>query len=112
MNKNFKVFQIHGLSGLLVVGFISTCMFCGFIIFPVWAVMTGWNQIIANNFQGPLINYFQAALLWAIVIISVYLTFKNSISIKVHTSNEEMHDNEIKEIMNEMEEIKENPSED
>ena len=112
MNKNFKVFQIHGLSGLLLLGFISTCLFCGFILFPVWAVMAGWNEIIANRLQGPIINYFQASLLWTIVILFVYLTFKNSISVKIHTSNEEMEDEEIKELMQEMDEIKETTSED
>lgn len=112
MNKNFKVFQIHGLSGLLLLGFISMCLFFGFIVFPVWAVMTGWNQIVAHQFQGPIINYFQASLLWSIFIIFMYLTFRNSISIKVHTSNNEMNDKEIKEIMHEMEEMKENHSED
>lgn len=109
MNKNFKVFQIHGLSGLLLVGFISTCLFFGFIVFPVWAVMTGWNEIIANRMQGPIINSVQASLLWSIVIISMYLVFKNSISIKIHTSNEEINDEEIKEIMHDTEE---NPSKD
>jgi len=112
MNKNFKVFQIHGLSGLLLVGFISTCLFFGFIIFPVWAVMTGWNAIIANNLQFPIINYIQASLLWAIVIISMYLIFRNSISIKIHTSNEEIQDEEIKELMQEMDEVKKTTSED
>jgi len=109
MNKNFKVFQIHGLSGLLLLGFMSTCLFCGFILFPIWAVMIGWNDLIAGNFQGPIINYFQAALLWAVVIIFMYLNFRNSISIKIHTSNEKMGSDEMEEIMHE---IEENPSED
>lgn len=111
MKKNFRVFQIHGLSGLLLLGFISTCLFFGFLIFPVWAVMMGWNQIIAQQFQGPIINYFQASLLWSMVIIFMYLTFRNSISIKVHTSGEEMSEDEINEIMHEMEEITEKTSE-
>jgi hypothetical protein len=73
--------------------------------------MTGWNQIIVNVFRIPVINYVQASLLWSIVIILAYLTFKNSITIKIHTSNDEIKDDEIKEIMHEIEEIKENPSE-
>ncbi len=111
MNKNFKVFQIHGLSGLLLLGFISMCLFFGFAVFPIWAILTGWNEIISNMFKFPMINYFQASLLWSIFIISMYLFFKNSISIKVHTSGEEMSEEEIKQMMNEMEEIKEKPSE-
>jgi len=111
MNKNFKVFQIHGLSGLLLVGFISTCLFFGFIVFPVWAVMAGWNEIIANRLQGPIINYIQASLLWAIVIISMYLVFKNSISIKIHTSSEDMSDDELNKVIHEIDEIQEKATE-
>ena len=74
--------------------------------------MAGWNEIIANRLQGPIINYYQAFLLWAIVIIFVYLTFKNSISIKIHTSNEEMKDEEIDELIHDMDKAKENTSED
>jgi len=105
MNKNFKVFQIHGLSGLLLVGFFCTCLFFGFIIFPVWLVMAGWNEIIAHNLQAPSINYFQAALLWSIVIISMYLIFRSSISIKIHTTNHELSNDELNDLMQE-----ENPS--
>ena len=112
MNKNFKIFQIHGLSGLLLVGFISTCLFFGFIVFPVWLVMAGWNEIIATRLQAPIINYIQASLLWAFVIISMYLVFRNSISIKIHTSNEEMTDDEIKKVIHEADEIQEKASED
>jgi hypothetical protein len=103
MNKNFKVFQIHGLSGLLLLGFISTCLFFGFVAFPVWVVMAGWNEIIANKFQGPIINYYQAFLLWTIVIILVYTTLKNSISIKVHTFNDDVDEEEINKLMQEAE---------
>jgi hypothetical protein len=113
MNKNFKIFQIHGLSGLLLIGFAITGVFCGFIMFPVWAIMVGWNEVIANIFKGPSINYLQASLLWSIVIITVYLALKNSVSIKIHTIDKEMDDLEINKFIHHIEEMemKENPSE-
>ena len=83
MNKNFKVIQVHGLSGLLILGFVLTGVFCGFVIFPIWVIMNVWNAVIADMLRGPLINYFQASLLWLAVILSLYLVLKNSISIKI-----------------------------
>ena len=59
MNKDFKVIQINGLSGVLILGFITTGMVCGFILFPIWVLMMGWNSIVAEIFKGPTINYFQ-----------------------------------------------------
>lgn len=111
MNKNFKVFQIHGLSGLFFLFFILTGLVFGFILFPVWAVMKGWNDIIVVEFHMPVINYVQASLLWSIVVLSAYLTFRNSISIKIHTSNDEIDEAEIKQILNEIDETKENTKE-
>ena len=105
MNKNFKIFQIHGLSGLLMLCFIASCLFFGFVLFPIWAIMTGWNEIIAVIFQGPVINYLQASLLWTMVIILLYLTFRNSISIKICTSEDEINNAEIKDIICEAEEV-------
>jgi len=108
MNKNFKIFQIHGLSGLLLIGFALTGLFCGFVLFPVWAVMIAWNNIVFSIYHGPSINYIQASMLWAIVIICVYLTLKNSISVKIHTVSKEMDDTEINEFANNIEETEQN----
>lgn len=103
MNKNFKVLQIQGLSGLIFFGFVLTCLFCGFVMFPVCAVMMGWNQLIVNYFKLPPINYFQASLLWSMVVILFYISLRNSVFIKIHSSEEELTDSEIHQIMNEME---------
>jgi hypothetical protein len=104
MNKNFKVFQIHGLTGLFFICFIAICLCIGFLIVPVWAVMAGWNQIITPFFELPSINYIQAALLWSIVVITFYIIFRNSVSIHIHTSDKEINDFEIKDIIHEIEE--------
>ena len=87
MNKNFKIFQVHGLSGLLVFGFIMAGVFCGFVLFPVWVLMTGWNELVGNVFNGPVINYYQASLLWVFIALCFYLVLRNSISIKIHKTD-------------------------
>ena len=109
MNKNFKIFQINGFTGLLFLGFILTCLFSGFVIFPVWLVALGWNEFIVH-FGLPAINYFQASLLWSIVLILVYLSLRSSVHIKVHSSEEELSESEINEIINEIEDKEEDSS--
>lgn len=103
MNKNFKIFQIQGLSGLLVLSFIFIGLFCGFVIFPIWIIMTGWNAIIPNTLNGPAINYFQAILLWLMLVLLIYILFRNSIIIKVQKA-ESLDQKDIKEIINEIKE--------
>lgn len=96
MNKNFKILQIHGLIGLLFIGIVLVGLFSGFVLFPIWAIMTGWNEIVTSIHGGPSINYCQASLLWTFTVICFYLVLKNSISIKFHNSetlDEEINDN-------------------
>ena len=98
MNKNFKIIQINGFSGLLLVCFIITGLFCGFVLFPIWLLMTAWNAIIGDILNGVPINYVQATLLWGFITLSIYLSLKNSISFKVQkTAN--LNDEELKDLL-------------
>ncbi len=101
MNKNLKIFQLHGLSGLLLLGFIIVGLFCGFILFPVWVIMIGWNEIAANIFSGPVINYYQASLLWIFLALCSYLILRNSISIKICKTDDTDDEEEINKILQE-----------
>ncbi len=87
MNKNFKVVQIHGLSGLLLLGFVLAGLICGFMLFPIWVIMTCWNELSVNVFGGPVINYYQASLLWIFLALCAYLILRNSISVKIQGSD-------------------------
>ena len=101
MNKNFKIIQITGLSGLFLLGFVILGVFCGFILFPIWVMMIGWNSIVKDILHGPAINYFQAMLLWSVISLAVYLILKNSISIKIQR-DETFKNKDIKDIITEM----------
>jgi len=103
MNKNFKVIQISGLSGILLVGIIFTGIFCGFMLFPIWVVMMGWNAVVTSTFSGPSINYLQAALLWTAIILTLYILLRNSISIKIQKENG-FEQKDIKDIITEIRE--------
>ena len=87
MNKNFKIFKIHGLSGLFFLGVLLVGGFCGFVLFPIWVIMIGWNELVGNIFRGPLIDYCQAFLLWSFFAICSYLALRNCISIKVQQAD-------------------------
>ncbi len=99
MNKNFKVVQINGLSGILFLVLIVTGLFCGFVIFPIWVIMTVWNAVVADIFYGPVINYIQAAMLWILVALVLYLILKNSVSIKIQR-DANLSEEELKELDN------------
>ena len=106
MNKNFKVVELKGLSGLLILGFVLTSLFCGFILLPIWILMNLWNYIVGNMMHGAVINYAQAILLWVAIILSFYLLSKQSFSIKIE--QEEFSENtDIKEIIGEISEKQE-----
>ncbi len=98
MNKNFKIVQIHGLSGLLLVGFIVIGLICGFVLFPIWIIMTGWNEISVNILGWPVINYYQASLLWIFLALCSYLVLRNSVSIKIE-KNDSVDEEEIEKII-------------
>ncbi len=99
MNKNLKILKLQGFSGLLLLFVLMIGLFGGFIAFPVWALMMGWNELVGNVFNGPVINYIQASLLWLFIALSCYLVLKNSISIKFQQVVEDELDSEE---MNEM----------
>lgn len=98
MNKNFKIIQINGFSGILILGFILSGLFCGFIVFPIWAVMQLWNYFIGQMIEGPIINYYQSTLLWLAIILLIYIYFRKNVSIQIQKEEKANTDN-IKEIL-------------
>ncbi|MFA6990091.1 MAG: hypothetical protein WC197_08495 [Candidatus Gastranaerophilaceae bacterium] len=101
MNKQFKVIQLNGFSGLFLIIFIFVGIFFGFILFPVKVLMFGWNSVVNEMLKWPSINYFQAALLWGFIVLSFYTVIKKSISIKIQ-QGDELTDIEIKKIVSDV----------
>ncbi|MDD3419659.1 MAG: hypothetical protein PHE78_03545 [Candidatus Gastranaerophilales bacterium] len=101
MNKNFKIIQISGFSGLLIVGFVLFCLFCGFIGFPIWFLTNSWNYLVAGVFGGPAMNILQGSLLWSIVCLSVYICARDTFSIKIAADEEVMQDPEMLKMITE-----------
>lgn len=97
MKTNFNVIQINGFRGILMAGFVVTCLAVGFIVFPGIVATKLWN-IAANHYeQMPLIGIIQGVLLWGIVAVS-YFTFKRNKHIVCLKSADTLSEEELKDI--------------
>lgn len=99
MNKKFKVLQISGFSGLLILGAVVFCLIAGFIGFPVMLVTLGWNALLSGIFGLPSMNLIQGTILWSIICISFYLISKNKFCIRMTTEEDMMQDDEFLKIL-------------
>lgn len=98
MKKNLRVVQINGFRGLFLSLFIVSCLIAGFIAFPSFLTMNGWNYIAAKTGSMPLINYWQGMLLWAIIVFSLYISAKRKF-IVAFNSQQELTEDEVKEVV-------------
>lgn len=102
MKNKLNLVKINSFSGLIIVMFIMTGLFCGFIVSPIWGIMKVWNAFMPN-YGVPAINMFQAALLWLFAFISGFLFFSRSVSIKIERG-QPVSPSELKKIMTEISE--------
>ena len=79
MKKNLNIIQIRGVKGLILAGFIVTCLFAGFIVFPGWVSMHCWNFISNYTNNLPQIGLFQGVLLWGIIVASYFIFRKEKV---------------------------------
>lgn len=75
MKKNLNVIQINGIRGLIMAGFIVTCLIAGFAVFPGLVCMHLWNLCASFAENLPSIGLFQGLLLWGIMV-AAYFTFR------------------------------------
>lgn len=99
MKKNFNIIQINSLTGLLFVLLIVAGFVCSFILLPVWVVKSIWNMVVGEMLLGPVIQYYQAALLWLAIALALYIVNKPSIRIKVVKSEDEIIANKTVELL-------------
>ncbi|MBE7703946.1 MAG: hypothetical protein E7Z89_07850 [Cyanobacteria bacterium SIG28] len=79
MKKNLNIIQIRGVRGLIFAGFVVTCLFAGFVVFPGWVSMHCWNFISAYTNNLPQIGLFQGVLLWGIIAASYFIFRKEKV---------------------------------
>lgn len=98
MRKNMRVIQIRGIKGLLVALFVVCCLAAGFIIFPAFLTMQAWNYLAFRTGSFPVIDCYEGVLLWAIIILSVYLLNKRKFVVSF-SSKQELTEEEVKEVV-------------
>ncbi len=99
MNKNYKVIKINGFRGVFLALFIICCLVTGFVVFPGWVSMHGWNYFSSLFINIPKMNLPQGIILWAIIALSLYALNKNRFLVGF-SSAPMLDDEQIKNIMN------------
>lgn len=97
MKKNFNVIQINGVRGLIMAGFIVTCLAAGFGAFPGWVCMHLWNFGASYTNALPSIGLIQGLLLWGIMV-AAYFTFRKQKLVVCMKAPKGLSDEELKAV--------------
>ena len=97
MKKNINVIQIKGIRGLIIAGFVVSCLIAGFIAFPGFVAMYLWNFIAQQLEQIPTIGIFQGVLLWGI-LVAAYFTFVKEKFVVCMKSPQGLNEEELKAV--------------
>ena len=79
MKRNMNVIQIKGIRGLILAGFVVSCLIAGFIVFPGWVNMQLWNYFSLYTLAVPQIGLIQGILLWGIMLTCYFLLRKERV---------------------------------
>lgn len=101
MKKNFNVIQIKGVRGLLLAGFVLSCLCAGFIVFPGWVGMNLWNYLATSFNALPMIGLIQGILLWGILAVSYFIFRKEKVVVCMKTP-QGLTDEELKAVFADM----------
>ena len=101
MKKNLNIIQIKGIRGLILAGFVVSCLFAGFVIFPGWVSMQLWNLLSGVVGNLPNIGLFQGTLLWGILAISYFIFRKEKVVVCMKTP-QGLNEEELKAVFADM----------
>ena len=108
MKKNFNVIQIRGIKGLIIAIGVGICLAAGFILFPGYVCMYGWNFIAKYAENMPAIGIIQGLLLWGIIVASYFILKKDKVVV-CFKSPEGLSEEELKAVF---EDVKKQANED
>jgi hypothetical protein len=69
------VFQVKGLSGMLMLVLALLTGIFLFLALPSAFMMVLWNALIYEVFRGSEINLYQGFLLWGMMLLTLKLIF-------------------------------------
>jgi len=98
MKKNMRVVQINGFRGIFLALFVVSCLIAGFVAFPAFVAMNGWNYLFGRTGSFPLINFGEGVLLWAIVAFGVFIFNKKKFIVSFN-SQQELTDDEVQDVI-------------
>lgn len=98
MKKKARVIQISGWKGIVMVLFIGVCLTAGFVAFPAFAAMYGWNYL-ASLVAIPTINIWQGLLLWGFVAGIVYTLNDRKKFVTSFHAQTELDEEELKKVL-------------
>lgn len=98
MKKNLRVVQINGFTGLILALIIVSCLIAGFIAFPAFVIMNGWNYLSANTGSFPPINFGEGVLLWAIITFSLFIFNKKKFIVSFN-AKQELTEEEVQNVL-------------
>lgn len=78
-----KTFEIKGFWGFVFFAVISLLILTAVVTVPISFVWVSWNAIVGEVFKGPMIAFWQAAILTAILAISFHIVFQPQVSFQV-----------------------------
>lgn len=78
-----KTFEIKGFWGFVVFGLMSLLMLSVAVTLPVSFVWVAWNAFVGEIFHGPMLTFWEAALLTAIIAVSLKIIFQPQISFQI-----------------------------
>lgn len=110
--RNFKAVHIFGFRGLFLFLFIISCLIAGFGVFPAFVSMNLWNYVAIKTGSFPAINFLQGFLLWAIIAFSGFVFSKKKFIVCFNAPNQELTDDEVKNVVSRIKEIKSTLKED
>ena len=73
--KGFWGFLFFSLAGLLALAVVVSV--------PISVVWVSWNAFVGEVFQGPMISFWQASILTAIIAVTCQIVFQPQISFQV-----------------------------
>ena len=82
MKKNFKVIQLNGIAGFLIIILAIITAVGSLFILPIYGIKFLWNEFINGYFDLPSIRLAQASLLWFAALATIYGYLKKRVCFK------------------------------
>jgi hypothetical protein len=78
-----RTFEIKGFWGFILFGLMSLVALILALTLPISFVWVAWNAFVGELFHGPMIAFWQAAILTAILAIAFKIVFQPQISFQI-----------------------------